>query len=37
MEHLLKCHMQPQECTTEDLMEYNEVANECISQWMNNV
>ena len=26
MDHLLKCPMLPQECTTEDLMEYNEAA-----------
>ena len=37
MDHLLKCHMLPQECTTEDLMEYNETAKECVFQWMNNV
>ena len=30
MEHLLKCSMRPQECTTEDLMEYNEAAKECV-------
>ena len=37
MEHLLKYPMRPQECMTEDLMEYNEVENECVFQWMNNV
>ena len=37
MDHLLKCSMLPRECTTEDLMEYNEAAKECVSQWMNNV
>ena len=37
MDHLLKCPMLSQECTTEDLMEYNESAKECIFQWMNNV
>ena len=37
MDHLLKCPMLPQECTTEDLMEYNETAKECVFQWMNNV
>ena len=37
MDHLLKCPMLPQECTTEDLMEYNEIAKECVFQWMNNV
>ena len=37
MDHLLKCPMLPCECTTEDLMEYNEVAKECVFQWMNNV
>ena len=37
MQLLLKCHMRPQECTTEDLMEYNEAAKECVFQWMNNV
>ena len=37
MDHLLKCPMLPQECTTEDLMEYNEAAKECVFQWMNNV
>ena len=36
MEHLLKCPMRPQERATEDLMEYNEVAKECVFQWMNN-
>ena len=30
MEHLLKCPMRSQECATEDLMEYNEAANECV-------
>ena len=30
MEHLLKCPMLPQKCTNEDLMEYNEAANECV-------
>ena len=37
MEHLLKYHMRPQECTTENLTEYNEVAKECVFEWMNNV
>ena len=37
MDHLLKCPVLPQECTTEDLMEYNETAKECVFQWMNNV
>ena len=37
MDHLLKCPMVPQECTTEDLMEYNDAANVCVLQWMNNV
>ena len=37
MDHLLKCPMLPQECTTNDLMEYNETAKECDFQWMNNV
>ena len=37
MDHLLKCPMLPQECTTDDLMEYNETAKECIFQWINNV
>ena len=37
MDHLLKCAMLPQKCTTEVLMEYNETANECVFQWMNNV
>ena len=37
VDHLLKCPMLPQECTTEDLMEYNEAAKECVFQWMNNV
>ena len=36
MDHLLKCPMLPQGCTTEDLMEYNETAK-CDFQWMNNV
>ena len=27
MDHLLKCHMLPQECATEDVVEYNEAAN----------
>ena len=31
MDHLLKCHMLSQECTTEDLMEYNEDAKECVT------
>ena len=30
MDHLLKCPMLPQECTTDDLMEYNETAKECV-------
>ena len=37
MDHLLKCPMLPQECTNEDLMAYNETANEGVLQWMNNV
>ena len=37
MEHLLKCSMLPQECTTLDFMEDNEAANECVLHWMNNV
>ena len=37
MDHLLKCPMLPQECTTEDVMEYNEAGKECVFQWMNNV
>ena len=37
MDHLLKCPMLPQECTTEELMEYNETAKECVFQWMDNV
>ena len=37
MEHLLNCPTLPQECTTDDLMEYNEAANECVFQCMNNV
>ena len=37
MDHLLKCPMLPQECTTDDLMEYNEAEKECVFQWMNNV
>ena len=37
MDHLLECSMLPQECTTEDLMEYNKAANECVFQWMNDV
>ena len=37
MDHLLRCPMLPQECTTEDLMEYDEAAKECVFQWMNNV
>ena len=30
MDHLLKSPMLPQECTTEDLMEYNKAAKECV-------
>ena len=37
MDHLLKCPMLTQECTTEDLMEYNEAVIECVFQWINNV
>ena len=37
MDHLLKCPMLPQECMTDDLMEYNENTEECVFQWMNNV
>ena len=39
MDHLLKCLMLPQECTTDDLMEYDETAKakECVLQWINNV
>ena len=37
MDHMLKCPMLQQECTTQDLMEYNETAKECVFQWMNNV
>ena len=37
MDHLLKCHMLPQEYTTEDLMAYNETAKECLFKWTNNV
>ena len=33
MEHLLKCPIRPQECTTtEDLVEYNEAAKESSSE-----
>ena len=31
MDHLLKCPMHPQECTTENLMEYNEAAKSVFS------
>ena len=37
MDHLLKCHMLYQECTTKDLMDYNEAAKLCVVQWINNV
>ena len=37
MNHLLKCHMLSQECSTEDLVEYNEAAKECVLQCMNSV
>ena len=37
MDHLLKCPMLSQECTTEDVMTYNETAKECVFQLMNNV
>ena len=37
MDHLLKFPMLPQECMTEDLMEYNEAVKECVFQWINNV
>ena len=37
MDHRLKCPILPQECTTEDLMEYNKTAKERVLQWMNNV
>ena len=37
MDNLLKYPMLPQESTTEDLMEYNETAKDCVYQWMNNV
>ena len=37
MDHMLKCPMLPQECTSDDLMEYTENAKECVFQWMNNV
>ena len=37
MNHLIKCPMLPQECATEDVMEYNETEKECVFQWMNNV
>ena len=37
MDYLLKCHMLPQECTTDNLIEYNETAKECVLQWMSNV
>ena len=30
MDQLLKCPMLSQECTTEDLMEYNKAAKECV-------
>ena len=30
MDQKLKCPMLHQECTTEDLMEYNEAAKECV-------
>ena len=37
MDHLLKYPMLLQECTTEDLMEYNEAAKKCVFRWMSNV
>ena len=27
----------PPECTTEDLMDYNEATKECVFQWINNM
>ena len=30
MDHMLKCPMLPQECTTEDSMENNKAAKECV-------
>ena len=30
MNHLLKCPLLSEECTTEDLMEYNEYAKVCL-------
>ena len=37
MDHLLKSPMLPQECTTEDLLEYNNTTKECVFQWIKNV
>lgn len=37
MEHLLKCRLLEQECTPEDLMEYNDTAKDCVRLWMSRV
>ena len=37
MGHLLKCPILPQECTTDDLMEYHETAKKYVFQSINNV
>ena len=34
MEHLLKCPLLRQTCSLDDLMGYNDVAKECVRQWI---
>ena len=34
MEHLLECPLLRQTCSLDDLMVYNDVAKECVRQWI---
>ena len=34
MEHLIECPLLRQTCSLDDLMVYNDVAKECVRQWI---
>ena len=34
MDHLLKCPLLNQECTAEDLAEFNDAAQDCVQLWL---
>ncbi len=37
MEHLLVCLQMVQHCTHEDLIEFNDVARNCVSYWLGRI